>query len=177
MLKRSASCFVLLLALGVAANASTRPATSADRVKPARAVAKKYVQQALPVAAPEMVALSATQLAIADKVFTGKIPCELGASVTLAPDIRSAGRFVLALGREQYLMEPVVTSTGAVRLEDSVSGSVWIQVPNKSMLMNQKMGKRLAGECMHPEQLLVAKAMALSPALDLLDGPTASASK
>jgi hypothetical protein len=32
----------------------------------------------------------------------------------------------------------VATSTGTVRLEDKQAGAVWLQIANKSMLMNQK---------------------------------------
>jgi hypothetical protein len=63
----------------------------------------------------------------------------------------------------------VLTSTGAVRLEDEKSGAVWLQLANKSMLMNQKQGKRLADDCMNPDQLRVAKAMERSPQPGLLD--------
>ena len=50
-----------------------------------------------------------------------------------------------------YRMHPVVTSTGAIRLEDQHDGgAVWLQLANKSMLMDQKAGKRLADECIEP---------------------------
>jgi hypothetical protein len=113
--------------------------------------------------------LSAAQLAVAGKVAMGKIPCELAAHVTIVPHPQSAGRFILELGREKHFMEPVLTSTGAVRLEDEKSGAVWLQLANKSMLMNQKQGKRLADDCMNPDQLRVAKAMERSPQPGLLD--------
>jgi hypothetical protein len=45
-----------------------------------------------------------------------------------------------------------------VRLEDK-AGAVWLQIANKSMLMNQKAGQRLADECMSPEQQQVAEAI------------------
>lgn len=113
--------------------------------------------------------LSAEQLLVADKVFLGKIPCELATHVTLSPDSRTAGRFLLEIGREKHWMEPVLTSTGAVRLEDAKSGAVWLQLTNKSMLMNRKLGKRLADACMNEDQLRVAQAMELSPAPSLLE--------
>ena len=114
-------------------------------------------------------ALSAEQMAVADKVALGKIPCELSAHVTVTRDPQSDGRFILELGREKHFLEPVLTSTGAIRLEDVQSGAVWLQLVNKSMLMNQKQGKRLADDCMNADQLRVTQAMARSPQPGLLD--------
>jgi hypothetical protein len=47
---------------------------------------------------------------------------------------------------------PEETDTGAVRLEDKKSGVVWIQIPAKSMLMNAKIGQRVADGCVMAEQ-------------------------
>ena len=60
-------------------------------------------------------------------------------------------------------MSPVATSTGAVRLEDTKAGAVWLQIANKSMLMNQRLGQRLADECMSSEQVVVAEAIKRNP--------------
>ena len=62
-----------------------------------------------------------------------------------------------------YRMSPVATSTGAVRLEDQKEGAVWIQIANKSMLMNQKLGQRLADECMSPQQVAVTESIRKNP--------------
>jgi len=42
------------------------------------------------------------------------------------------------------------------------------------MLMNQKEGKRLADDCMNPDQLLVAEALERNPVPGLLDAPKAA---
>lgn len=133
--------------------------------------AAKSARKALvpPVEVVVYTELSAAQLAVAGKVALGKIPCELAAHVSISPNPHSAGRFILELGREKHFMEPVLTSTGAVRLEDEKSGAVWLQLANKSMLMNQKLGRRLADECMTADQLRVAQAMERSPQPGLLD--------
>lgn len=138
------------------------------RVKAARKVV------AAPVAMTSE-ALSEAQLAVADKVVVGKIPCELATHVTITPDSRTAGRFILEIGRAKHVMVPVPTSTGAVRLEEAKSGAVWLQLANKSMLMNQKLGKRLADACMNADQLRVAQAMERSPAPNLLEPLAAEA--
>ena len=120
------------------------------------------------VALPE---LSPEQMAIADRVVLGKMPCELAAHINVKPDARGAGRFILELGRQKYSMVPVPTLTGAIRLEDSTAGVVWLQLSNKSMLMSQKLGRRLADDCISADQLIVAKELERNPAPSLLDAP------
>jgi hypothetical protein len=71
----------------------------------------------------------------------------------------------------KYRMFPVATTTGAIRLEDQKAGAVWLQLANKSMLMNQKLGIRLADECMSPAQMAVAEAIKLNPPASVLDAP------
>ena len=51
--------------------------------------------------------------------------------------------------------------------------AVWLQLANKSMLMNQKLGKRLADECMSPVQVVVAEALKKNPGVSVLDAPAA----
>ncbi|MNW19151.1 hypothetical protein D3C71_2190130 [compost metagenome] len=66
-------------------------------------------------------------------------------------------------------MAPVATTTNTIRLEDQKGGAVWLQIGNKSMLMNQKLGQRLADECMSPQQLLVAEAIKKNPPVSVLE--------
>lgn len=116
-------------------------------------------------------ALNADELALADRVHTGRIACELGQHVSVTKDGANAGHFLVSGNGFNFHMSPVGTSTGVVRLEDVKAGAVWLQIANKSMLMNQKQGKRLADECMSPEQLQVAEAIKKSPPPSLLDAP------
>ena len=116
-------------------------------------------------------ALTPAELAIAERVQVGKLPCELGAAVELAPDAKSPGYFNISGKNFKYRMFPVATTTGAIRLEDQKAGAVWLQLANKSMLMNQKLGIRLADECMSPQQMAVAEAIKLNPPASVLDAP------
>ena len=122
-------------------------------------------------------ALSPAELAIAERVHVGKLPCELGASVTLAADAKAPGYFDVQGKNFKYRMFPVATTTGAIRLEDQKAGAVWLQLANKSMLMNQKQGIRLADECMSPAQLAVAEALKLNPTPSVLDAPKPAAAR
>ena len=114
-------------------------------------------------------ALAPQELSIAEKVHVGQLPCELGASVRMTADEKSPGYFNLQGKAFKYRMKPVVTSTGAIRLEDEKAGAVWLQLANKSMLMDQKNGRRLADECAHPDQVAFANEMKRNPPPALID--------
>ncbi|MEP6964454.1 MAG: hypothetical protein ABI845_03135 [Polaromonas sp.] len=114
-------------------------------------------------------AMTPAELAIAERVDVGSLPCELGASVTLTADTKAPGYFDMQGKNFKYRMFPVTTSTGAIRLEDQKAGAVWLQLANKSMLMNQKLGIRLADECMSPAQLLVAENLKTNPPVSILE--------
>jgi hypothetical protein len=114
-------------------------------------------------------ALSPEELAIAERVHVGRIPCELGAYVTVTAEPASPGHFHVEGKGFKYFMAPVATTTGTVRLEDQKGGAVWLQIANKSMLMNQKLGQRLADECMSPQQVVVAEAIKKNPPASVLE--------
>ena len=65
-------------------------------------------------------ALSPDELAIAERVHVGRIPCELGAFVTVSPEPASPGHFHIEGKGFKYFMAPVATTTGTVRLEDEL---------------------------------------------------------
>jgi hypothetical protein len=116
-------------------------------------------------------AMTPAELAIAERVQTGNLPCELGNSVSLEADPKAPGYFNLKMKNVSYRMFPVATTTGAIRLEDQKAGAVWLQLANKSMLMNHKLGQRLADECLSPEQTVVAEALRKNPPPSVLDAP------
>ncbi len=93
----------------------------------------------------------------------------MGVKVSLEADAAQPGYFHLQGKGFRYRMRPVVTSTGAIRLEDAKAGAVWLQLANKSMLMDQKQGRRVADECANPEQMAYAHAMKTNPPPKLFD--------
>jgi len=158
------------VAAGAKPAAKKSPAVSADRTN-LKTTAKNV---AAGIEAAEE-ALTPAELAIAERVHVGNLPCELGASVTLAADTKAPGYFDLQGKNFRYRMFPVATTTGAIRLEDRKAGAVWLQLANKSMLMNQKLGIRLADECMSPAQVTMAEALKLNPPASVLDAPKPAA--
>jgi hypothetical protein len=121
------------------------------------------------VAVAQSVVLSAEQIAVAGQVHVGTLPCELGQTVVLLAEPGEAGYFSLKIGKARYRLLPELTTTGAVRLEDKAAGVVWLQLANKSMLMNHKQGRRMADECKSPVQLQVADEMRRNPPASVLD--------
>jgi len=110
-------------------------------------------------------------MAVAEQVHTGRIVCELGNVVQITPDPQNRGFFMLQMGKHRFHVSPVSTSTGAIRLEDAHAGAMWLQLSNKSMLMNSKLGQRMADECQSEHQTAVAQRMKLDPPPSLLDAP------
>lgn len=176
---------VLLIGSSSAALANGSSGKSAVRAaKPVKAATKlapalPRVSRAMPaarLALPSTLALvpavlSQEQLRIADQVLLGNMQCELGVRVSLRVHKVVAGYFWLDVGPIRHLMEPVATVTGAVRLEAPGSGAVWIQLAHKSMLMNKRLGRRMADECRNAGQWTVAQALLRSPGVGLLDDP------
>ena len=121
-------------------------------------------------AIPTQQTLTPAELAIAEQVYQGRINCELGATVNIARDSVNPGYFFIEGKGFKYHMSPVSTSTGTVRLEDQQAGAMWLQVANKSMLINRKLGQRMADDCMSPEQHQVAEAIKKNPPATLFEG-------
>ena len=163
------------------ASAKQQAAKHAAAKPPAKPAAPKYYYvRATPVVsapvavAPAPAAVQQMQATAPEpgEVHTGHMVCELGNSVTVTPDPQQPARFIVQMKKNTYLMTPVATTTGAVRLEDAQAGAMWMQLPHKSMLMNSKLGQRMADECQSDHQVNVAQAMKLNPPPSLLDGPT-----
>lgn len=95
-----------------------------------------------------LTALSDEQITSAERVVVGKARCDANESVQLSAVPEQRGYFKLEYRGKSYIMSPEVTQTGAVRLEDKKNGLVWLQIPAKSMLMNAKIGQRMADNCL-----------------------------
>lgn len=121
-----------------------------NKSKPVAKPAAKSV--AKPAAAAAAAALSAEQLSTADRVLVGQSSCEFDQSVNVAPVPDRKGHFHVQYKGKTFDMVPEATTTGAVRLEDKKNGMMWLQIANKSMLMNSKIGQRMVDNCVHPSQ-------------------------
>jgi hypothetical protein len=115
-----------------------------------RKTAKKIEAQTPPQTLTER--LTDAELANAKYVYVGAFPCDLGSHVEVTADQTNPGFFTVTSGTHHYFMHPVESKTGAIRLEDNRQGAVWLQLGNKSMLMDQKSGQRVADDCLAAEQ-------------------------
>lgn len=177
----------LSLALPLAATAQTSSSTAKPAAKTYKApttgkrvtqkvVPKpiiKEIEEAKPISDDTNVVLTPEDLNAAKFVHTGTIKCELGASVNIEADPNKEGFFNLSLGKQKFRMHPVNSRTGAIRLEDPRAEAMWLQLGNKSMLMSQKQGLRLADECQANEQATVAEDMKKNPPKSLFEGADA----
>ncbi len=132
--------------------------------------AKRAAPKSVPTAAEGPVPeASADELAIAQQIHRGLLPCEMGASIRVEADTTQPGYFHVQGKGFRYRMFPVRTNTGALRLEDKKAGAVWLQLANKSMLMDEKKGRRVADECAHPDQVAFSEKMKTNPLPSLFD--------
>jgi len=129
----------------LAADQAAKPAAKAAAKPAAKPVAKPAAQQ-------HVATLSTDQLNTADRVLLGQSQCEFDQSVNVAAVPNQKGWFNVEYKGKSYLMAPESTTTGAVRLEDKKNGMMWLQIANKSMLMNSKIGQRTVDNCVHPKQ-------------------------
>lgn len=79
----------------------------------------------------------------------GFFHCELGNKIESR--VQSDDAVQVIWKGKTYAMNRVGTASGAVRMEDKISGLVWIQIPAKSFLLDSKKGQQLANECLVKE--------------------------
>ena len=90
---------------------------------------------------------------------------------------QSAGYIEVRFNKSVWTMKPVLSSTGALRLEDVKGQMLMIQIANKSMVMDTKIGHRIVDACVHEKQLqAIAAAAGQPPSAALLQAPETAAS-
>jgi len=131
---------VALCAASLAATAQT--ATKAAKVaKPPAASSKAAAPEVDPGTA------SPAQLAAAERVYYGTYSCEFDKTVQVSTLPKFPGYAELRFGKSVYVMKPVESQTGAIRLEDVKGETLVVQIAAKSMLLNVKTGQRLLDGC------------------------------
>lgn len=145
-----AAALCLGATVAVAQNAPAKPAA-----KPA--AAKKAAPAA---AAPALPAADADQLAAAERTYLGEYQCEFSQSIDVSMNPKANGYVDVKHQKQVWTMKPVLSSTGALRLEDVKGQTLLLQIANKSMLMDQKAGRRVVDGCVHDKQKAAALAAA-----------------
>jgi hypothetical protein len=169
----------LILAVAAAGVAAQSTAPAAKPKVPAKAPAKSPVKAAAatparkgPPAPPPLPAAPGEQMAAASMAHYGTYHCDFSQTVDVALNPTNEGYIDVRFGKQAWIMKPVLSSTGALRLEDVKGRMLMLQIANKSMLMDTQAGRRLVDECLHEKQLEFVKAAAAAAAKP---APTASA--
>jgi hypothetical protein len=125
-----------------AAAAASKPA--AKKPAAAKPAPKAAASKALPAATPE-------QLTAADRALKGNYDCDFNQKINVS-QASSQGYVDVTSGKSKYTMKPILSSTGALRMEDVTGRMLLLQIANKSMLMDTKLGQRVVDNCVHPSQ-------------------------
>jgi hypothetical protein len=133
-----------VLAQQAAAPAAAKPAAQ-KKAAPAKKKAAAPAAKALPAA-------DATQMAAADRTHLGSYECDFKQTLEVAKNTKTPGYVDVGFKSKTYTMKPVLSDTGALRLEDVTGRTLLIQIANKSMLMDVKAGQRLVDDCVHENQ-------------------------
>lgn len=129
---------------------------------PAKAPAKAPPKKALPppTTAAQRAGLPAAddaQKAASELVFYGKYVCDDKYEVYVEKNKASPAYVDVRYQKMVWVMKPVSSATGAVRLEDTKGATLLVQIPYKSMLLNTKTGQRIVDSCKSSEQLQAFK--------------------
>lgn len=137
-----------------AAAASAPKATAAKKapVHPTSKAKAKGKPAPAPVVEAPLPPAPQEQLDAAERVYYGHYDCEFKQTVDIASDPKNVGYVEVKHLKSAWIMKPVLSSTGAVRLEDVKGGTLMVQIAQKSMLMDVKAGHRLVDECISPKQ-------------------------
>ena len=141
-----------LVALALlAAGAATLPA--AAQTAPAKAKAPaKAVRKAAPMAEVPVPDAAPDQVKAAEMVYYGKYDCEFNQNINILQSVKHSGYVDVKDGKSDWLMKPVLSTTGAIRLEDVKGETLMVQISSKSMLLNVKTGHRIVDDCISPKQ-------------------------
>jgi hypothetical protein len=135
------------IALAVALGATSLATMAQTAAKPAAKSAAASSKAAPVATSADPAPASPAQLAAAERVFYGTYVCDQDQKVQVSTLPKFPGYAELRFGSSVYVMKPVHSETGAIRLEDVKGETLVVQIAAKSMLLNVKTGKRLLDGC------------------------------
>src|SRR5205085_2093136 len=92
------------------------------------------------------------QIDAAERTYFGKYECDFNQSIDVGMNPKYPGYVDVLFKGKTYTTKPVLSSTGALRLEDVKGVGLLLQIANKSMLMDTRQGVRLVDACTHEKQ-------------------------
>lgn len=153
----------LILCLSLAAlgaQAATDPPSKKAKAR------KTVIQQKLAPLPPA----DEQQIHAAGMAHIGRYVCEAGQEILLDRNDANPGYLNLRYKKQAWVMRPVLSTTGALRIEDTRGQALLLQIAFKSMLMNTKTGQRLVDNCVHEAQKAAEAAAAGQPTQPSLFG-------
>ena len=165
-----ASRSILALALGLSftglalAQTADKPAAKKSAKAAAKPAAKAPPVDLTPAAGPE-------QIDAAQRVYYGVYDCETNQKVDITADPKHEHYVEVKHLKSTYLMKPVLSSTGAIRLEDVRGEALMVQIAAKSMLLNVKTGQRIVDACVSPKQRELMEAAKVAEAAASASSP------
>lgn len=164
---------------GASGGAATRTPAGANTARgadksPSRRESVRQAARKATAAAGAAAAAAAAVMALSDaddeqrQAFSlthlGDHACEFRRSVLVAPHPTHEGYVDLHFDRRVVTAKPVLSSTGAIRLEDVRGQFVMLQIAFKSMVLDLRSGQRVADECLHARHHEARQAAAQAPA-------------
>jgi hypothetical protein len=157
---------VLALAATLALCAAV-PAATAQAATPKKPAAKKATPVKKVVEPPAPVAAGPEQVDAATRVFYGVYDCEFKQTIDIVESAKYPAYVDVKHGKAEYLMKPVLSSTGAIRLEDVRGEALMVQIASKSMLLNVKTAHRIVDDCVSPKQRELIEAARVAKAAEV----------
>jgi hypothetical protein len=162
----SAAALAAEPAVKPAAAPAAKPATAPQ--KPAAAKpAKRPANVPPPTTAEQMAELphaDEEQRQAATLVHYGKYVCDEKFEVFVEKNPIFDGYVDVRYKKDVWVMKPVASRTGAVRLEDTRGRVLLVQIPFKSMLLNTQTGQRIVDSCQHDQQVAAEREAKAEPA-------------
>lgn len=177
-IQASVLAFAGALAMAVSASSVLAQTAPVHTKKPAahpKAAKKAPAKKVEPV--PELVLpeADADQVSASQKVYYGTYACEFKESVEIIASQKFPSYVDVKHDKAVYIMKPVLSSTGAIRLEDIRGEMLMVQVAQKSMLLDVKTGHRLVDDCISPKQRELMEEAKAAKAAEAASAAAASA--
>jgi len=147
LVRRSTLALALGLSFTGLAVAQTTAAPTAKKAAKAapKAAVKAPAVDLTPPASPE-------QIDAAQRVFYGVYDCETDQKLDIVADPKHEHYVEVKHLKSVFTMKPVLSTTGAIRLEDVRGETLMVQIAAKSMLLNVKTGHRIVDACISAKQ-------------------------
>ena len=161
-----ASCLLAAAGFAGAAEPATKAAPKAAKAA-AKGKAPAVAELIVPDAQPD-------QVKAAELVYYGVYDCEFKQTVNIVQSPKYSAFVDVTHGKAHWLMRPVLSSTGAIRLEDVRGETLMVQISSKSMLLNVRTAQRLVDDCISPKQRELIEAAKAAKAAELASAKAAT---